>query len=42
MKFIHIVPLNSKDRLSKVQGNKIETVSYIEQTNLKVDFIYYI
>jgi DNA polymerase elongation subunit (family B) len=42
MKFIHIVPTNTTDRLSKVQGNKIETLPYIEQTKLKVDFIFYI
>ena len=27
MKFIHILPMSQKDRLSKLQGTKIETIS---------------
>ena len=42
MKFIHILPENQKDKESKLQGNKIETLPYIEKTKLKVDFIFYI
>jgi DNA polymerase elongation subunit (family B) len=42
MKFIHIIPEKSKDRLSKLQGTKIETLSYIEEKQLKVDFNFYI
>jgi DNA polymerase delta subunit 1 len=42
MKFIHILPNKIEDRLSKLQGNKIETLSYIEETKVKVDYIFYI
>ena len=42
MKFIHILPMSQKDRLSKLQGTKIETISHIEKAKLKVDYVFYI